>query len=413
MNRKTLLITILVSSLIWAVGIKLVKGQERITFNSYIETPEKLVLPLMISLPSDYSETKKYPLTVFLHGNGEFIWGMPNPTAMYKQGITKEIKGRKLGDYQSVIVAIQGQSNNKNWWVEQIDYVIDILTGVKAPKDNHRSDIINTFVPLSGVKKYNLSDTIDFMVISQGGQGFSDWLKRTTRLAGAVSLVSAYVTLNATDPNFNKIKKGVQVYHNSGDAVGKWGSEQLADKAKTNGLDSRKVIYNSTAHDAWTKAFADPLFYEFHKDNFTISVPVKPIEIPKPDPIVKIPSGKLQLKREMFTASNGVNIDAIVSAIIEGKEPNINWQNKTPFTITIDLGAECVVSKLRVKDGQGVTTDPTVLKYDTGQIGLFYGKQYNIWYDMPTYDFKTRYIRIENVQETKKNLPIGLEIIIK
>jgi hypothetical protein len=398
----------------------------RTTYNSYIETPEGIVIPVMISLPANFDSKKHYPLTVFLHGKGEFTWGWPNMSTMYKQGITKEIKEGKRDNFQSIVVAIQGQSNNGNWWVEQIEYVISVLNGEVTPKAKHRTDTINEFKALEGIKSYNIDKNIDFMVISQGGQGFADWLKRyTKRTVGIVTLVSAYVTLNADDKAFERIKGGVQVYHNSNDGVGKWGSEQLAKKASDVGLQSRKVIYNSSSHDAWTKAFADADLYKFHSEGFVnetpgdvvvnppVSEPPIVIEPEKPEDFTLKP-GIVKFKRSMFSSPSGANIDNIVTAIIEGKEAQINWQNNKPVFIIIDLEGEAVVEKIRVKDGQGVNADPSVFKTDKGeQIGVFYGKQYNMWYDLPTYNFKSRYIIIENVIETKKNFPIGLEIVLK
>lgn len=390
----------------------------RQTYNSYIETPDGTVLPLMISLPNNYSESKTYPLTVFLHGNGEFHTGYPNMLGMYKQGLTKEIKEGKRDDYESIVVAIQGYSKNKQWWVEQIEYIISILAGEIAVKGNHRKDTLGGFTPLAGIKKYNIKKDIDFMVISQGGQGFADWLKRyTKRTVGVVTLVSAYVTLNASDTAFQRVKGGVQVYHNSSDGVvGKWGAIQLAEKAATSGLESRIVVYDSSSHDAWTKAFADKALYDFHKAEVATEPVVEEpaIVVPEEPKVENIPSGILKLNKAMFSTPDKVNIDNIVNSILKGEEYPINWSNQKPFTIVLDLGQECTVSKIRVKDGQGINTDPSVFKMDSGEsIGVFYGKQYNIWYDLPTYNFKTRYIRIENIQETKKNLPIGLEIIIK
>jgi hypothetical protein len=399
----------------------------RTTYNSYIENSEGMVLPLMISLPSNYNENRKYPLTIFLHGKGEFIWGnYPNPSRMYVQGITKEIKNGKRDNYDSIVVAIQGQSNNGNWWVEQIEFIIDILFGNKSPKANHRNDILNTFKPLEGIRKYNLHNEIDFMVISQGGQGFSDWLKRTNKVVGTVTLVCAYVTLNASDANFNKIKKGLEIYHSSNDStVGKWGSEQLYEKAKEIGLNHKKVIYNGTSHAIWDKAFADSELYEFHAKGFdkTIVVPypveeTPPVVIP---PIIEVPPVTetpptnltpqfLDLNTEMFSSTK--DIKEVVRAILEEREPPVKWNEPEPYTIKMDLGKVYDVTRLIVKDGEGMCLPPnqTIFKTDNGVIiGEFTGNKYNSWYQLSG-AHKTRYIIIENVISTKKNLPIGLKV---
>lgn len=401
----------------------------RTTFNSYVEMPDGIKIPLMISLPSNYDENKQYPLTVFLHGNGEFQQGYPNITAMYVQGITKEIKEGKRNDYESIVVAIQGFSTNKSWWVEQIDYVIALLFGDIKPKANHRTDIQGGFKALEGIKKYNLSPKIDFMVISQGGQGFSDWIKRYNRRVGTVTLVCAYITLNASDKAFAKIEDGIQLYHSINDGVGIWGAEQLVNKAKEKGLKNRKTIYPGSSHAIWHIAFADDELYKFHKieldEPVIIPDPVEetpPVIIPpvKEDPVIVEPDKPLTpedlpLTKSMFSASNGVDISKIVDAILKGEEPLINWNNKEPFSIIIDFGKDYTVTKILVKDGQGVCPKPnhTTFKDDKGNlINEFTGGQYGIWAAFNNKSFNTRKIIIENVQETKKNLPIGLKVSV-
>jgi hypothetical protein len=391
----------------------------RTTYNSYVEMPDGIVIPLMISLPSNYNENKQYPLTIFLHGNGEFHTGYPNITAMYTHGITKEIKAGKLTDFQSIVVGIQGYSTNKQWWIEQIKYVIDLLTGVIEPKKNHRKDIIGSFNPLLGIKKYNVNTNVDFMCISQGGQGFSDLIKKYSITVGSVTLVAAYVTLQASDKNFSKIKEGVQVYHNNQDpTVGGWGAQQLSDKALVEGLRSSSTTYKSNTHDAWTKAFADDGLYYFHELGFesndggieepVIVEPEKPIEKP-------LTPGILNLDEIEFKASDGRDISKVIQAIKKGEEYPINWQNQTPYNIIGTFKGEATITKFRIKDGQGTCSKPnhTTFKDDKDNIiGEFTGGQYNQWYDFSTKNITTKRIIIENVQETKKNLPIGLEITV-
>jgi hypothetical protein len=399
----------------------------RTTYNSYVEMPDGIKIALMISLPSNYDEKKKYPLTVFLHGNGEFHQGYPNISAMYVQGITKEIKEGRRKDYESIVVAIQGHSTNKSWWVEQIEYVIALLFGDIKPKANHRTDVQGSFKALEGIKKYNLYNEIDFMCISQGGQGFSDWLKRYNRIVGTVTLVCAYVTLKATDAAFKRIKKGVEIYHSINDSVGIWGAEQLANKAKETGLNNKKTIYPGSSHAIWHTTFADDELYNFHTKAFPIhdeETPTPPVtETPPPvippveekPPVAEVPPVAetpqfLDLNAEMFSSDK--DIKDVVKAILEEKEPPVKWNETDPYTMKIDLGKVFDVTKVLVKDGQGTCPKPnhTIFKTDKGVImGEFTGGKYNAW-DQLSGAHKTRYILIENIISTKKNLPIGLKI---
>lgn len=391
MNRKTLLITCLIGALIWFAGISIAKSQT-IT-ESYVTLKNDVKIGYGLFEPA--TSTKR--ALIQLHGQGEFPKGVDYSHATLKvHGAYKYAYERKLDWFPFYVLAIQGQKNGHQHNATQLNEAYELI------KLKHGLPISE--VHLTG--------------ISQGGQGIGDLVKLNPDKYRIFSTFSGVSTLNWDNPVYFNKTIGLYVWHNKDDGVVWYKyNEEWADRVKKYGGSTKTIFNQYGGHSGWNVQYGKTnksdtsSIYNWHLSQSKVKEPV--VTIPNPDQVVKIPSGKLQLKREMFSATNGVNIDAIVSAIINGQEPNINWQNKTPFDITIDLGTEAVVSKLRVKDGQGVTTDPSVLKYDAGQIGLFYGKQYNIWYDMPTYDFKTRYIRIENVQEVKKNIPIGLEITIK
>lgn len=390
MNRKTLLITMLVAALIWAAGIKLVKGQT-IT-ESYVTLKNDVKIGYGLFEPKE----KQSRVLIQLHGQGEFPKGVDYSHAALKvHGAYKYAFERKLDWFPMYVLAIQGQKNGHQHNASQLDEAYELI------KLKHGLNISE--IHLTG--------------ISQGGQALGDLIKINPDKYRIASSFSGINTLNWENPVFFNKTIGAYAWFNKDDRiVGYNGAVNWINWVHKYGGSTKLVLNNSGGHSGWngqygkTSSTDTTSIYNWHLSKSKITKE-EPIE--SPAPVIKIPSGKITLTKEMFSASNFVNIDAIVSAIIAGQEPPINWSNKNTFSITIDLGAECTVSKVRVKDGQGVITDPTVLKYDTGQIGLFYGKKYNIWYDMPTYDFKTRYIRIDNVQETKKNIPIGLEIIIK
>lgn len=386
MNRKTLLLTCLIGALIWFAGISIAKSQT-IT-ESYVTLKNDVKIGYGLFVPEKPSQR----VLIQLHGQGEFPKRVDYSHAALKvHGAYKYAYERKLDWFPFYVLAIQGQKNGHQHNASQLDEAYELI------KLKHGIDI----------------EEIHLTGISQGGQALGDLIKINPDKYRIASSFSGINTLNWENPVFFNKTIGAYAWFNKDDrTVGYNGAVNWINWVDKYGGSTKLVLNNTGGHSGWngqygkTNSTDTTSIYNWHLSQSKIRKE-EPIESP-----VKIPSGKLALTKEMFFASNGVDITGIVAAIIEGKEPPINWQNKTPFYITIDLGAECVVSKLRVKDGQGVTIDPTVLKYDTGQIGLFYGKQYNIWYDMPTYDFKTRYIRIENVQETKKNIPIGLEIII-
>jgi hypothetical protein len=345
---------------------------------------------------------------VFFHGQGEFPKGVDYSFAALKaHGPLRFSSQLAWLDYH--VVHLQGEKNKSHYNAAQCHEAINLIY------KKHDLQIQET--QLSG--------------LSQGGQACGDLIKNYSSVYNTYSSYSGCCQFSWY--GHYPLVKALFVWGDPKDGVMK-NTAELVAALRALGRPVLEIQKPGTGHTGWsntTDGYGNTLesdqnnVYNWHRRMFVIKedepvipapveeTPVPPVE--ETPPVAETPPANLtpqflDLYAEMFSSDK--DIKDVVKAILEEKEPPVKWNEPDPYTMKIDLGKVFDVTKVLVKDGQGTCSKPnhTIFKTDKGVImGEFTGGKYNAW-DQLSGAHKTRYILIENIISTKKNLPIGLKV---
>jgi len=187
----------------------------------------------LLYLPENYTEQKKWPLMLFLHGAGE----RGDSLDLVKvHGPPKLIDNSKLFPF----IILSPQCPNDQWWsVEVLDVLLDDIC-----------------------KRYRVDeDHIYVTGLSMGGYG--TW-------ALAIEYPSRFAAIAPICGGGNPLKvKYIKhlptwVFHGAKDQVVPFkSSQEMVDALKEAGGNVQFTVYPEAGHDSWTETYDNPEFHEW------------------------------------------------------------------------------------------------------------------------------------------------------
>ncbi len=191
----------------------------------------------MISLPENYSQKKKWPLLIFLHGSGER--GDKVEDVMFHGPFKERMKGM---DTPFIIVAPQckyGETWTERNYAEVVILLIDML------KKDLRID----------------DQQIYITGLSLGG--FGTWYLATRYkdvFAAAVPICGG----GRTEWCRNLLNVPVWAFHGADDkVVPVENSERMVEAVNNFGGNAKLTIYPGAGHDSWSKTYSNPDVYKW------------------------------------------------------------------------------------------------------------------------------------------------------
>jgi len=191
-------------------------------------------LKYLLSLPSGYDESKKYPLVIFLHGSGE---RGNNLNKVKKHGIPYEIVQGKT--FPFIMVAPQCPGDDEEWNI----YALNTLY----------QEIIS---------QYNIDLKRVYLTgLSMGGYGTWKFAKTFPQYFAAIAPVCG-----GGNPDSICVLKDVPVwaFHGAKDnTVPIAEADTLVKSLKGCGGNVKFTIYPDLGHNSWTKTYSNPELYDW------------------------------------------------------------------------------------------------------------------------------------------------------
>ncbi|WP_339742105.1 prolyl oligopeptidase family serine peptidase [uncultured Rubinisphaera sp.] len=187
-----------------------------------------------LSLPKDYSDQKKAPLMIFLHGMGERGNDLDQ---VLKHGPPKLIKAGK--EFPFIVVSPQLTTDVRRWDVQQLSTMLDDL------ESNYAID--KSRIYLTG--------------LSMGGYGTWAWGAETPERFAALAPICG-----GGDPDkANQLTKvPIWAFHGMKDnAVPVERSIEMKEAIEAAGGDIKLTLYPEASHDSWTESYNNPELYQW------------------------------------------------------------------------------------------------------------------------------------------------------
>ena len=198
-------------------------------------TVSELVHNYLLYLPKDYSESKTYPLLLFLHGAGE----RGNDLDKVKvHGPPKLIAAGK----EFPFIVVSPQCAEDGWWnTLTIGQLLDHI------ESNYRVDKKRIYV--TG--------------LSMGGYGTWELALRQPERFAAIAPICGGG--NDVSARFGKpIQAAVWAFHGAKDGVVPLKkSEEMVDALKSRNVDVKLTVYPEANHDSWTETYNNDELYEW------------------------------------------------------------------------------------------------------------------------------------------------------
>lgn len=189
----------------------------------------------LLYLPPDYaqSETKRWPLVVFLHGAGE---RGDDLRKVATHGPPRYVNEGKT--YPFILVAPQCES--KKWWDAHV-----IVELVKQITESHRVD----------------PDRVYLTGLSMGGYGTWDAAALAPDRFAAIAPICG-----GGDPSRAPRLKNVAIwaFHGGNDrVVPDERSKEMVEAVNAAGGNAKLTIYPKAGHDSWTQTYENPEFFKW------------------------------------------------------------------------------------------------------------------------------------------------------
>jgi hypothetical protein len=250
----------------------------------FVSSKDGKIHGYIISVPLNYDPTSatKYPLLLFMHGDGE----KPGNTEDYNlnklkyHGPHKEIfnKGR---EFPAIIVSLQMARYEGVVNPAVVKELIDVITGEAAIPNPNNGAV--------GLGKYNVDmNRIHLTGLSQGGNGAFKTAYTYPSFFASISVFSGYT---GSQTEMSKIKMPTYIRHNSNDQVvgvqNAYNAQKWIDAAGPI-LPVNFLVFNSNSHDAWSFDYGredETNVYNWHWSIIRNKGSVEP-GIPVPNPPV-------------------------------------------------------------------------------------------------------------------------------
>ena len=326
---------------------------------SFTYSKDGTTIPYRVILPENYSDTKKYPMLLFLHGAGER--GNDNKSQFVNcvQYISDNLPE------ECIIVAPQCPTDQQ--WVD-----VGFSKGTFSFNNVAESNELKAVVSIVGEVQtaYSIdSDRIYATGLSMGGYGTWDLMSRHNDIFAA-----AMPICGGGDPNQADILKHTPLYIFHGDVddvVPVTGSRNMVNALKEQG--STSYEYSELIgwdHGVWNEAYKtegilEKLFSHKLSDRYPISD--KPATV----------SGNLALNKE--TSVSGLEVDDgrfTSDLAVDGDETTrVSFaRDKDEQWLIVDLGAEYSVKTVEIAFAQRVSSYAIWTSVD----GIDYTKVYTV-----------------------------------
>lgn len=252
----------------------------------------------IISTPLDYdpSDSKKYPLLVFMHGLGEKPNYIDYDFAKLKQhGPHKEIfyKGRA---FPAIVASFQLSKYEGEFNPHVVKEFIDVLTGVSQVSNATQGEV--------GYGKYNIDlQRLHLTGLSLGGNGVYKTAFSYPNMFASLSVFAGYT---GSSYDMSKIKRPTYIRHNQADNVVGVSNAYNAQTWINNANPVETVnfkIFSYPGHDSWGTEYSrtdEGNVYNWHWSKYLNTTTLN-------SPLVSTPSlviGSSLLLTEMSPANN-------------------------------------------------------------------------------------------------------------
>jgi hypothetical protein len=244
----------------------------------FLSSKDSKIHGYIISTPLNYNavNSTRYPLLVFMHGDGEKPGSLDyNLSNLKIHGPHKEIfsKGRA---FPAIIVSIQMAKGESVVNPAVVKELIDVITGEASVPNPTKGAI--------GLGKYNIDmNRIHLTGLSQGGNGAYKTAYSYPNFFASISVFSGYT---GGQSSMSLIKIPTYIRHNSNDGTvgvqNAYNAQKWIDAAKPiQPVDL--LVFNSTSHDAWSTEYSRTNagnVYDWHwsiaRNNGSVGTPTVP-----------------------------------------------------------------------------------------------------------------------------------------
>jgi hypothetical protein len=244
----------------------------------FLSSKDNKIHGYIISTPLNYSNANstRYPLLVFMHGDGEKPGTLDyNLSSLKAHGPHKEIfnKGRA---FPAIIVSIQMAKGEGVVNPAVVKELIDVITG--------EANVPNPTKGAVGLGKYNIDmNRIHLTGLSQGGNGTYKTANSYPNFFASISVFAGYTDGQS---NMSAINIPTYIRHNNNDGVVSVQHAYNAQKWIDASKPSQPVdllVFNSTSHDSWTTEYSRTNtgnVYDWHwsiaRNNGSVGIPTVP-----------------------------------------------------------------------------------------------------------------------------------------
>lgn len=248
MKNRSLLILVL---LILPLGLRAQKE----AFHKKQFISEQDTLKYRVLYPENFSESKKYPLLLFLHGAGER--GNDNESQLV-HGSSLFLKDEIRKKYPAIIIFPQVPKDD--YWAQVVidrdSFPLQFdFKNLEAPTTAMKltMSLIDSVVEQKFVNK----NKVYVGGLSMGGMGTFEILSRKPEI-----FASAFAICGAADPAvIDLYKKDLQIwiFHGEKDnVVSPEFSKMMAREMNSSGRDAKLSLYPNDNHNSWDSALAEP-----------------------------------------------------------------------------------------------------------------------------------------------------------
>jgi predicted peptidase len=201
----------------------------------YAKRTVKMNKDFLLFKPTGYTDGKKFPLIIFLHGSGE---RGSDIKLVGKHGIPK-IAPKKAG-FQFIGVSPQCLRTSKGGWVtEDLDALLEYVK-----------------------KKYSIDDKRIYLTgLSMGGFGTWKWAAKKPHLFAAVAPICGGGN-PADAAKYGQLP--IWNFHGDADkAVNIKKSEVMVEAVRKAKGNIKYTVYPGVGHDSWTRTYKNPELYNW------------------------------------------------------------------------------------------------------------------------------------------------------
>ncbi|WP_420574647.1 prolyl oligopeptidase family serine peptidase [Kordia sp.] len=231
----------------------LVTAQEDL-YKHRIHSEGKDTLKYRIMYPKDFSETKQYPVVLFLHGAGER--GSDNQKQLL-HGSKLFANTTNRDSFPAIIVFPQCPKNSywSNAEIDRSSYPINLVFP-KNKKSTKSMQLVMSLMQELTSKNYVNKNKIYVGGLSMGGMGTFEILSRLPDMFAAAFAICGDGNAELTKKYAKKVD--MWIFHGAEDnVIDPKGSIKMVSAILNNGGKPNFTLYANANHNSWDLAFAE------------------------------------------------------------------------------------------------------------------------------------------------------------